>query len=231
MFSASSTSKALKKEPKIYTCSVCQQTFNHDRKLYLHKKKEHPQKSSYSCDTSYKFFSSRPGVRTIGSGKFTCNICKQFYSSKALLSKHEKIHVRYGGKSVSSQGNQLMSSSKRPLQKKPDVISNKKSYHAQGSNTMEKKTDGIIKQYSSLGQGLRRIIKKSENARELYGNLSGSKDCYDIDFGDQLSTTPCEPGNILYILIILGIINLNNKVLLTLFSLSYKIYCEIKLRL
>lgn len=104
------------KVSKLYSCDVCHLTFNHDRKLYFHKKKEHTKKKGLSstCDTTYRFFSGSSSLKKLPSARFTCDICKESYSSKTLLGKHEKIHVKHGF-FFCPQCKKVVSSDKREL--------------------------------------------------------------------------------------------------------------------
>lgn len=83
------------KDPKIYTCNICFQTFD-DRSSRLKHKRVHVEKRIHKCSicsfeakTEFKLLKVHMNVHT---QPFKCKICLRKFSTKGNLSRHQKTH-------------------------------------------------------------------------------------------------------------------------------------------
>lgn len=82
------------KQPKIYTCNICSQTFN-DRSSRLKHKRIHITERIYKC--SICSFETKTEFRlklhmNVHTQPFQCNICLRKFSTKGNLDRHQKTH-------------------------------------------------------------------------------------------------------------------------------------------
>ncbi|KPJ01318.1 Zinc finger protein Xfin [Papilio xuthus] len=84
--------------PVVLKCQACERTFNNQRVLSRHHKKDHLLERRYPClECDMKFFTRSALIKHMakhtGLRQYTCDICHKSYGRKNTLREHLRIHA------------------------------------------------------------------------------------------------------------------------------------------
>ncbi|CAG5057450.1 unnamed protein product [Parnassius apollo] len=84
--------------PVVLKCQACERTFNNQRALSRHKKKDHLLERRHNCsECEMKFFSSsclqKHMAKHTGLREYMCDVCHKSYGRKNTLREHMRIHA------------------------------------------------------------------------------------------------------------------------------------------